>query len=179
MFWIDFELWFWTRRSCVIWEQAGALYNLMNVDKYLVQATPPFKSKNIFPKKYFHKSQVLLGGPIICSSSAVNIYQLTKIKDHFKMLWHFAYLIFVTYPTYDIGVKKFSGVKNTIIQRKKDCFEQSWTHHMISLSFTHSVKFTINVNITHSAYYICNFTPRVKISSGLAILLRGNLRVNF
>ena len=75
--------------------------------------------------------------------------------------------------------KKFSCVKNTIIQRKKDCFEQSWTHHVISLSFTHSVKFTINVNITHSAYYICNFTPRVKISSGLAILLRGNLRVNF
>ena len=89
VFWIDFELWFWIRRSCVIWEQAGALYNLMNVDKYLVQATPPFKSKNIFLKKYFHKSQVLLGGPIICSSSAVNIYQLTKIKDHFKMLWHF------------------------------------------------------------------------------------------
>ena len=60
----------------------------MNVDKYLVQATPPSIKKNTYLKKYFHNSQVLLGGPIICSSSVVNIYQLTKIKDSPKMLWH-------------------------------------------------------------------------------------------
>ena len=40
----------------------------MNVDKYLVQATPPSNSKNTYLKKYFHNSQVQSGA----SSQAKN-----------------------------------------------------------------------------------------------------------
>ena len=39
---LNLESWFWTSWCGVIWEQAGVLYNYMNVDKYLVQSTSPF-----------------------------------------------------------------------------------------------------------------------------------------
>ena len=74
---------------------------------------------------------------------------LVKIFDFYSC--KSLYLIFVTY--------------NKIYKKlKRDCFEESWTHRVISLSFTHSVNFLQR-------------TPRVKVFSVLAILSLGNLVV--
>ena len=62
---LNLESWFWTSWCGVIWEQAGVLYNYMNVDKCLVQATSTFTFKNVYLMKYFHNLRLLLDGSIL------------------------------------------------------------------------------------------------------------------